>query len=382
MTLRTTITRIGPLGGITAGAAAMAAILAALAISAGCDSAAFVPPLRPELSEPATAANDDAASSTATSSVPAAGKTASKRTRIVELILARPPDADRIVFDNMLRRELARVLVPLRLTQPDSQKPSSPEALAGAIRAAVDRGAAGLVVEPRDEAVVIDALHDAVGRGVAVLLLDRSVPARSGKSIPRVEYTGFADMGQQIVAAVLDADREQVHARPGRIVFLHHSTDDPYVPRSFKSLLGPCQAAGKPIEVLEFDGTDEQGMALLRKSVEANPDVDILLADDGVGVFVGFQIHIELTDSDRRAFVLAGYSSDDYRLVTVLDRMYAIGDRSVGLYASKTSQALQRLMEGKPVEDVVEVPVRFNRRWRIPEPPRLKKPIPGQDRKR
>ena len=118
------------------------------------------------------------AGSAATSSVPAAGNRAGKGVRVVELILARPPDPDRVYFDSVLRHELAKALIPLRLTQPDSQKPSSSENLAGAIRAAVDRGIAGLVVEPSDDAIVIDALYDAVDRGVPVLLLDRPVPAQ------------------------------------------------------------------------------------------------------------------------------------------------------------------------------------------------------------
>lgn len=181
MILRATNTLIWPVHGITAGAAAIAAVLAASVVLVGCDSASFVPPRPPELNEPvapAITATFDRSNGQATSSAPAAGKHAGEGTRIVELILGRPPDDDRVFFDTVLRRDLGKYQIPLRLTRPDAQKPLSPEALAAAIRAAVGRGAAGLVVEPSDEAGVIDALHDAVGRGVAVILLDRSVPAR------------------------------------------------------------------------------------------------------------------------------------------------------------------------------------------------------------
>jgi ABC-type sugar transport system substrate-binding protein len=190
--LKTTTTRLWPVCGFTAGAAAMAAMLAASVILAGCDSTTFVPTPPPELNEPVKpgiAATFDRAGSAATSSVPAAGKPAGQGARIVELILAQPPDPDRVLLDQLLRIELAKVLIPLRLTQPDPQKRWLPEDLAGAIRAAVGRGVAGLVVEPSEEAVVIDALYDAVGRGVPVLLLDRPVPARGGNSMPRVEFT-------------------------------------------------------------------------------------------------------------------------------------------------------------------------------------------------
>jgi ABC-type sugar transport system substrate-binding protein len=378
-TLKKTTTRLWPVCGITAGAAALAAILAASVVSAGCDSASFVPPPPPELNEPVkpgSAATYEGSRSAATSSVPAAGKRAGKGVRIVELILARPPDADRLYFEQVLRRELAKVLIPLRCNQPDPQKRSSPEDLAGAIRAAVSRGVAGVVIEPSDEAVVIDALYDAVGRGVAVLLLDRPVAVRGGKSMHWVEYTAFADVGRQIVAAVLEADRNQKPAKPGRIVFLHHRSDDPYLERSFKSLVEPAKAAGKTMEMLEFDGDLEDGMAALRKSLEADPDIDILLADDALGVYVGFRIHVERTTSGRRGFLLAGYTPNDYRIVTFLDRIYVIGDRSVESYASKTSRAIRSLMEGKTVGELVEVPVTFNLLATIPSQPQKQEATP------
>jgi ABC-type sugar transport system substrate-binding protein len=349
--------------------AAVAAMLAASVVLAGCDSASFVPPRPPELTEPVKpriAAASEGQGAATTSVVTSAGKHAGIGVRIVELILAQPPDSDRVLFDQVLRIELAKVLIPLRLTQLDPNKRSSSEDLAGAIRAAVGRGVTGLVVEPSEEAIVIDALYDAVDRGVAVVLLDRPVRARGGKSIPHVEYTDFADVGRQIVRVVLEADRKFRSDQPGRIVFLHHRSNDPYLERSFESLLRPCKAAGKPLELLEFDGDAEHGMAVLQKAMQADPKIDILLADDAVGVYVGFRIHIDWTQSGHRQFVLAGYTSNDYRVVTFLERIYAIGDRSVGSYASKASHAIRSLMEGKRVEDLVEVPVKFNQLATIP----------------
>jgi ABC-type sugar transport system substrate-binding protein len=367
----------------------MGAMLAASLISAGCDSTSFVPPPPPELNAPAKpgfAATYEGASNAATSSVPAAGKptgkTAGGGVRIVELILARPADADRLYLDQVLRRELAKARIPLRLTQPASRETSLPEDLAGAIRAAVGRGAAGLVVEPREEAVVVDALYDAVGRGVAVLLLDRPVAERGGKTIPRVEYTGFGDVGRQMVEAAQEADRSQERTKPGRVVLLHHRSDDPYLERSFASLLGPCKAAGKPMEVLEFEGDAEQGMAMLRKSLEADPGIDIVLADDALGVFAGFRVQVDWTESGRRGFLLAGYTPYDYRIVTYLERIHAIGDRSVESYASKTSQAIRHLIDGKPVGVLVEVPVTFNRRTTKPASAAKETGAPKKDGKR
>jgi len=278
----------------------------------------------------------------------------------VELILARPGDGDRLYFDQVLRRELAKARIPLRLTQPGSVERSSPEELAAAIRAAVGRGAVGLVVEPRDEAPVVDALYEAVDRGVAVLLLDRPVPARGGKTIPHVEYTAFADVGRRIVQSVLEADRSTGGAKPGRIIFLHHRTDDLYLGRSFAALLDPCKAAGRPMEMLEWDGDADQGIAALKKSLEADPDCDIVLADDATGMYVGFRVFGDWVQSGHREFRLAGFTPYDYRMITFLKHYYAIGDRSVEAHAVKASQAIRGLIDGKAVGDVVEVPVKFH----------------------
>ena len=113
-------------------------------------------------------------------------------------------------------------------------------------------------------------------------------------------------------------------------------------------------------------GTPSKGWRWCESRLEADPKIDVLLADDAVGVFVGFRIHIDWTESGHRGFLLAGFSPNDYRIVTFLDFIFALGDRSVGSYASKTSQAIRSLMEGKPVSDVVEVPVAFIQSQRFP----------------
>jgi hypothetical protein len=100
------------------------------------------------------------------------------------------------------------------------------------------------------------------------------------------------------------------------------------------------------------------------------------VADDAVGVYAGFRIHVELTGSGRREFVLAGYTSNDYRIVTFLERIYAIGDRSVGSYASKASRAIRSLMEARPVGDVVAVPVTFSQLATVPSHSQKRQPPP------
>jgi hypothetical protein len=364
----------------------MTAVLAAAMISLGCDSASFIPAPPPPSSpsKPGFAATYRGVPDANASSIPtgqnATGKPAGRGGRIVELILASPGDTDRIYLDQVLRRELAKERIPLRLTQPDSAARSSPDDLARAIRAAAARGAAGLIVEPRDEAAVLDALYDAIGRGLAVLLLDRSVPARGGKTIPRVEYTGFAEIGRKIVDTVLEPDARPGGARPGRIVFLHHRSDDPYLERCRASLLGPCKESGRPLEILEFEGADP-GIALLEKSFEADPNVDVVLGDDATGMYIGFRIHLARTQSGRSLFRLGGYTAYDYRITTFLAHMYSFGDRSVETYGMKASQAIRSLIDGNAIGDVVGVPVTSYKKPPEPTAPAKKKAFPPSDRK-
>jgi hypothetical protein len=153
-------------------------------------------------------------------------------------------------------------------------------------------------------------------------------------------------------------------------------TANPYLERSYESLLGPARAAGKPLEILEFDGEAERGMAVLRKSLAANPEIDGLLVDDAFGVFVGFRIHLDWTKAGHRGFQVTGYTPSDDRIITFLDQIDAIGDRSVLSYAKMTSQAIRSLMDARPVGDVVGVPVTFIRTSKKPSPARTGEPPP------
>ncbi len=137
----------------------------------------------------------------------------------MELILARTGDADRDYLQLALRREMGKVRTMFRVNQPEPGATASSDRLARAIRAAVDRGVEGLIVEPRDEPAVIDAVYHAVGRGVAVLLLDRAIPPRDGKTIPRVEFVAVDDVCRQIARGPSWRPNRNFHrhsARSGR----------------------------------------------------------------------------------------------------------------------------------------------------------------------
>ena len=167
-------------------------------------------------------------------------------------------------------------------------------------------------------------------------------------------------MGRQIVADVLEADRRFNRPAPGRVIILHHRSDDPYIDRSLASLVGPIKAAGKPSEVIAFEGDSDKAADALRKSLDTDPKLDILLADDAYGMLAGYRISSEWAKAGRPAILLGGYIPYDNRTPELLPNAQAFGDRSVESYAMKTFQAIRSLLDGQPVGDVVGVPITFH----------------------
>jgi hypothetical protein len=315
------------------------------------------------------AANYDTPGPGTESPVPAGGKAESRRppgaARTVEFILARPANADRDYLELALRREMGKGRIMFRANQPEPGESASAPRLAGAIRSAVDRGVAGLIVEPLDDPAVIDALYDAEGRGVAVLLLDGAIPPRNGKTIPRVEFVAVDDVCRQIAEDVLEANRNFHRTRPGRAIILHHRADDPYLDRCRAAMLGALKAAGKPTEEIAFEGKAETAQEALEKSLKADPNIDILLADDAYGMAAAYAVQGPRVKAGHPEFLLGGIAPYDSRTPELLGRAQAFGDRSVEAYATKVAQGIRGRLDRKAVDDVLGVPFTFHRKSKL-----------------
>jgi len=289
------------------------------------------------------------------------------RARIVELILAKAPDSDRLYLAQAQRREMGKAKIVFRTvepkpleTDPNANRPPSftPAQLAEAIRKAVEHGASGLIVEPLEDPAVLDALYEADGRGVAVLLLDRPVAPRAGKSLHTIRYASFAEPGRQIVQTTLDAAKLLGRQQGGRILILHNRSADPYATERLKSLVDPVTAAGKSADVIEFEADSGRGVAALQSSLAADPKVAIVLADDDQGMSVCLRVLSELRNASRPEFLVGGYLAYDYRTASdAMGQAVAFADRSVESFATKTFQTMLSLLDGKPVGERVEVPI-------------------------
>ena len=353
-------------------------ILAGMISVSGCDSSSFVPPRPAELSKPPETSIGSLSGGTVPKSSGSrpdfpsstAGKgnrrrpTGSGSARVIEMILAHHSDDDRHFLAMIMRRDAGKAKLSFRIAEPESGKSFSPGELAGAIRAAVEHGTAGLVVEPVEGPAVVDALHEAVEQGIPVLLLDRPIAPWGGKSIPCVRYTGYAEAGKQIVEATLDSVKLLKSTEPGRIVILHHRpANDFYAEERLRSLVDPLKAANRSFELIKFQGDANQAGDLLRNSLAADPKLDAVLADTSAGIIGAEKVLIERTNAGQSEFRFAGYFAYDYRTADgVMKKAEAFGDQSVETFSTKTFQAIQGLLDGKPMGGIVEIPIIVRRR--------------------
>jgi ABC-type sugar transport system substrate-binding protein len=356
-------------------------LAAGLLIAPGCNSGSFLPPPPPELSNSPQEVSNPFAGATSSPPKAASPATAGRKdavrrsvgtATIVELILSRTPNGDRVYLEQALRRDLGKVPIIFRIVEPKAHEPDpksgevpslTPAQLAEAIRAAVERRVSGLIVEPLEDPAVLDALYDADARGVAVLLLDRSVPARGGKSLHSVGYASFAEPGRQIVQATLDAAKLLRPLEGGRILILHDRSADAYDAERLEALAEPLKAAGKSFDVIEFEGDFAPAASALKTALEAKSQVAIVLADDSNGMFAAYQVLSDRKNTDAPEFLVAGFLAYDYRSPQdLLARAIAFSDRSVETFATKTFQAISGLLSGKPVDERVEVPITVHKK--------------------
>ncbi len=231
--------------------------------------------------------------------------------KIVELILAKPPSPGRVYLAQALRRDLGKATMSLRYTKPEPGQKLSSEQMAAAIRKAIQRGSAALIVEPIDDPTVLDLLYEAQSRGMKVLLLDQPLPPRGGKSIPFVTYQAFDKPGQQIVETVIDAAKMTHHLDDGRIVVIQNHSSDPYSADRLASLTNPLKAAGLKHEIIVFEGDSNGARDALIMSLAVPPKIAIVLAEDDEGFNASHLVLTERIKQSQPEFVLGGYSAYD-----------------------------------------------------------------------
>ena len=346
--------------------------IAALGVLPGCDSTSFVPSRPPELSPSPTAAakTSGAAPSpsvppAATSPAAAAGAkppaTPTVRARLVELILARPANLDRVYLEQFLRREAGINKCAFRAVSPDGNDPMSSALLAHEIRMAANRSTGALILEPVDVPEVREALREAESRGLGVVLLDSPLPAPApGKPYPFVTFKGFAEAAKQLVETVADDARVLRLPADGTTLVIENRDQDSYSRDRLESITSALKAAGRAYDIVSFDGEQKGATEVVLQYLETHPKLTVILADHDFGVAGAFDARERWKKTNKNMFAIGGYFACDARLTpSVKSRVQGLVDRNVEGYARKAIQVALDLMDGKPVPERALVDVRF-----------------------
>ncbi len=342
--------------------------IAALAVLPGCDSNSFVPPRPPELSGSPTAASrtPGAALSPAAATPAAAGgakspAAATARTRLVELILARPASLDRSYVEQFLRRETGVKKCAFRVVSPQDDEPMSPGQLASEIRAAANRKTGALILEPVDAPEVREALREAESRGLGVVLLDSPLPATApGKPYPFVTFQGFAEAGKQLVATVAEDARVLHLPADGTTLVVENRDKDFYGRERLESITNALKAASRAYDLVSFDGDSNEAAKLVQEYLKTHPKLTVILADHDAGVTGAFDAREKWGRTNKQMFAIGGYFACDARLSQhVKESVQGIVDRNVEGYARKALQVALDVMDGKPVPERALVDVRL-----------------------
>ncbi len=345
--------------------------LLVLGLALGCDSSSFVPPRPAELIR-STATPDrviakSASPAPATAATGARGtksapKAGTARVRLVELLLARPANLDRLYLEQYLRRDTGLSKCAFRSEMPKENEPCGPERLAREIRAAADRTTGVLMLEPIDAPVVRDALHEAEAKGLAIVLLDAPLPSSSpGKSYPYVAFQPFEPVSQKLVETLAD-DAKRLRLPPhGEALVIKDIAQDCADPDRLNSIKKALQAAGHPFEVIEVEASvPKAAIEPLRRKFETSPKVTIAVADHEYPLQAAFEARDQWRGAGKHAVALGGYAACDARLDSLSKALSeCIVDRNTEGYARKALQVALDLMDGKPVAERNEIELRL-----------------------
>ncbi|MBV8488303.1 MAG: substrate-binding domain-containing protein [Planctomycetaceae bacterium] len=341
-----------------------------MGLALGCDSSVFVPPRPAELIR--STATPDRAIARSASSAPVAAtsnpgarsvsKSSVARARLVELLLARPANLDRLYLEKYLRRDAGLNKCTFRSEMPEENEPSGPERLAREIRAAVDRTTGVLIVEPIDAPAVRDALHEAEAKGLSIVLLDAPLPSLSpGKSYPYVAFQPIAPVSRKLVETLAD-DAKWLHLPPhGKALVIKDNDEDCLDPDRLESIKKALQEAGYPFEIVEVVASvPNEAIELLRKKFETSPNVTIAVADHEYSLQAAFEGRDRWRGPGKHAVALGGYAACDARLDSLPKALSeCVIDRNTEGYARKALQVALDLMDGKPVAERNEVELRL-----------------------
>lgn len=289
--------------------------------------------------------------------------TPTARSRVVELILSRPPSLEKIWLTQFLRRDCGIRKCGFHETKPEGESPMTPTELAGAIRKAADRMTGCLIVEPIDDTEVRKALNDASSRGLPLILLDTPLPSFPPlKPYPCVAFSGFEKTGQEIVAILKEDAAKLKLTGAGKALVLDSEEKDANSRKRLDSLTNALKAAGVTYDVLAFDGDAKAAENALSKYLESHSNVTMILGVDDISMGGVHRVRAERKKQQKPEIVAGGYAACDDRSNPFLkEGTEVLADSSMQGYTRKALQVAIDLMDGKPAPERVEVEMPLSR---------------------
>ena len=262
-------------------------MVAAVALSTGCDSSStFLPPPPDEL----RGASSDESSSSVNVPIPRGLESASVGARSIELILGRhePPELDAYIAAARLQAGVAKFK--LRNMSLGTQDP--PGKQLELVREAEARNPLALILEPADpsDSQLAEIIQKIRENGTPVVLLNRPLEAKGSKAVAPQDAKGapgtstgakplvvitppsFTESGRKLVAAVIRNTKNAQLDPKGGAVILISSIGDSFLPDRTAAIKNALKAQGiTSVDEITFPRTIEVGRKTPDRKAQSKP---------------------------------------------------------------------------------------------------------------
>ncbi len=185
------------------------------------------------------------------------------------------------------------------------------------VRRALEEGVSALIVYSGGSPELPKALAEAEAMGVPVVLIEKEVAAPEGsKPFTVVDFAPFEETARQIVEAAIQDLKKASQPLNGTAIILADKQTDSASARRVAALKAAAEAAKfRQVVTVPNEGSDEtSAKADVLAAVKANPDVSVVLTDDGEGLVAGGTARGE--SKGKPIFFVGGYT--DYRSSPVI----------------------------------------------------------------
>jgi ABC-type sugar transport system substrate-binding protein len=290
---------------------------------------------------------------------------------VAEVVMIFPPvrTPEHAIWGAVASAKIGEAKLVYSVEHPEPDDP--PQRQAELVRAAVDRGAAALIVVPGDPEVLAPALAEARARGVKLLTLGAVVPVPDGPPVPAVVQTPPEVSAAELVeVALAAAGAEEPPLEGPAVLLVPESGEDPRVPLRIAGLKDSLQKAGitlLPDLPFQIEGNTPQKLLNAALSQEAGTRPALVFGLDDTAVTSATRVRGERFND--APFILAGYV-DNPDMIDLMRSGFctAAVDGNLTAAAREAVRLTLDLLDGREVPERTEVPTPIRRATKRPNP--------------